>query len=212
MTRLHEKGMINDGAFLEFLQLHTSVVFQPDFDSKNYSGFNPYHLGFNIFADIKRMSENPTAEDLAWFPDYAGKNWVSNWQHAYENYRDDSFIQQFLSPNLIRNMRLFALFDSQDDRHYTILDVHNEQGYRNIRNYLSREYSVGHRLPDIQVTSVDFDTRVCELTHLTDDSVLLSEKDCLRTMLYFKTLWGFPVRLVTNDRASGQTIKVLCTD
>ena len=32
MIRLHEKGMINDGALMEFLRSHTNVVFQPEFD------------------------------------------------------------------------------------------------------------------------------------------------------------------------------------
>src|SRR3546814_8340102 len=32
MTRLHEKGQITDGAFMEFLQSHTNVTHQPMFD------------------------------------------------------------------------------------------------------------------------------------------------------------------------------------
>ncbi len=46
MSRLHQTDRISDGNFLEFLQSHTNVVFQPDFDNKYYSGFNPYALGF----------------------------------------------------------------------------------------------------------------------------------------------------------------------
>ena len=33
MNRLHEKGLITEGSFLEFLHSHTSVVFQPGFVS-----------------------------------------------------------------------------------------------------------------------------------------------------------------------------------
>lgn len=209
MTRLHEKGILTDGAFLEFLQLHTSVVFQPEFDSKYFSGFNPYHLGFSIFADIKRMSIEPTAEDLEWFPDYAGKDWVENWNYAYQNFRDDSFIQQFLSPKVIRDMKLFSLIDEEDARVYVISDIHNEQGYRNLRNTLANQYSIGNRLPDIQVTAVDFETRTCELTHFTSNGVLLNEQDCLKTLNYFKNLWGFTVELVTRDRNSNMVLKTL---
>src|ERR1700742_3938628 len=46
MNRLHSQGQLSDGNFLEFLQSHTNVVFQPDFDDPRYSGFNPYALGF----------------------------------------------------------------------------------------------------------------------------------------------------------------------
>jgi spore cortex formation protein SpoVR/YcgB (stage V sporulation) len=34
MNRLHEKGQINDGSFLEFIHSHTSVVMQPGFDDR----------------------------------------------------------------------------------------------------------------------------------------------------------------------------------
>src|SRR3979409_1352093 len=55
MTRLHEQGRISDGNFLEFLQSHTNVVFQPDFDEGGFSGLNPYALGFAIMQDIERI-------------------------------------------------------------------------------------------------------------------------------------------------------------
>ena len=59
MTRLHEQGRISDGNFLEFLQSHTNVVFQPDFDNQNFSGFNPYALGFAMMQDIERIVTEP---------------------------------------------------------------------------------------------------------------------------------------------------------
>jgi len=38
MTRLHEQGRISDGHFLEFLQSHTNVVFQPGHDDPRFRG------------------------------------------------------------------------------------------------------------------------------------------------------------------------------
>ena len=55
MNRLHEKGLINDGAMVEFLRSHTNVVFQPEFDDPRYSGINPYALGFAMMQDIARI-------------------------------------------------------------------------------------------------------------------------------------------------------------
>ena len=55
MNRLHQKGLISDGAMLEFLHSHTSVVFQPDFDDPRFSGINPYALGFAMMEDIERI-------------------------------------------------------------------------------------------------------------------------------------------------------------
>ena len=74
MTGLHEQGRISDGNFLEFLQSHTNVVFQPEFDDQRFSGFNPYALGFAIMQDIERIVTDPQDEDREWFPDIAGRN------------------------------------------------------------------------------------------------------------------------------------------
>jgi stage V sporulation protein R len=52
MNRLHEKGLLTDGAMVEFLTSHTNVVFQPHFDDRRYSGINPYALGFAMMQDI----------------------------------------------------------------------------------------------------------------------------------------------------------------
>ncbi len=68
----HEKGLFSDGAFLEALHSHTSVVFQPDFDDPRYNGINPYALGFAMMRDIKRLTLEPTEEDREWFPELAG--------------------------------------------------------------------------------------------------------------------------------------------
>ena len=59
MNRLHEKGLITDGSFLEFVHSHTSVVFQPGFDDRRYYGINPYALGFGMMSDIKRIVTEP---------------------------------------------------------------------------------------------------------------------------------------------------------
>ena len=72
MNRLHAQGRISDGNFLEFLQSHTNVVFQADFDDPRFSGFNPYALGFAMMQDIERIVSNPEPEDREWFPDIAG--------------------------------------------------------------------------------------------------------------------------------------------
>ena len=99
MNRLHEQGRLSDGNFLEFLSSHTNVVFQPDFDNKYFSGFNPYALGFAMMQDIERIVTNPEDEDREWFPDIAGKgDTMGVLRDVWANYRDESFISQFLSP------------------------------------------------------------------------------------------------------------------
>ena len=63
LYELYDEGLLTEGNMLEFLQSHTNVVYQPEFDSPYYSGINPYTLGFAMFSDIRRMCENPTEED-----------------------------------------------------------------------------------------------------------------------------------------------------
>ncbi|MGE4280933.1 MAG: SpoVR family protein, partial [Magnetospirillum sp.] len=92
-NRLHDKGLIDDGTLMEILHSHTNVVFQPGFDDPRFSGINPYALGFAMMEDIKRICENPSDEDRAWFPDFAGNNdaW-GTLRHAWADFRDESFI------------------------------------------------------------------------------------------------------------------------
>jgi hypothetical protein len=65
MNDLYDEGLVTDGFMMEFLTSHTSVVFQPGFDSPYYSGINPYALGFAMYRDIRRMCENPPKKTAA---------------------------------------------------------------------------------------------------------------------------------------------------
>src|SRR5215470_153864 len=134
MNRLHEQGAISDGNFLEFLQSHTNVVFQPEFDDPRFSGFNPYALGFAIMQDIERIVTRPEDEDREWFSDIAGKGDVMGvLRDTWANYRDESFISQFMSPRLMRQMHMFHLCDDPSQDGILVADIHNERGYRRIR-------------------------------------------------------------------------------
>lgn len=46
MNRLFAKGLVTDGAMMEFLQSHTNVVYQPPVTARWYNGINPYAFGF----------------------------------------------------------------------------------------------------------------------------------------------------------------------
>src|SRR2546423_7834831 len=130
MNTLFDRGLITEGALLEFLHSHTSVVFQPDFDDRRFSGFNPYALGFGIMADIRRICEDPTEEDREWFPEFAGSgDWMTVLRDAWANYRDESFIEQFMSPKVMRDFRLFMLHDESDAANYSVAAIHDRQGY-----------------------------------------------------------------------------------
>jgi spore cortex formation protein SpoVR/YcgB (stage V sporulation) len=204
MTRLHEKGQISDGNFLEFLQSHTNVVFQADFDDPRFSGFNPYALGFAMMQDIERIVSNPDDEDREWFPDIAGTgDAMAVLRDIWANYRDESFISQFLSPRLMRGLRMFHLHDDPAQSAGVRVDaIHDERGYRRVRRELARQYDVGFIDPNIEVIDVDLaGNRRLMLRHTVVKGAQLNETDTKRVLQHLADLWSYDVSLVEVDAA-----------
>ena len=197
LNRLYEKGLVDDGFMLEFLQSHTNVVSQSGFDQPGYGGLNPYALGFAMFTDIRRICEKPTDEDRAWFPDIAGGDWRKVLDSAMRNYKDESFIGQFLSPRLIREFHLFAVADHEVQPTLEIAAIHNEAGYRRVRKLLAQQYNRDALLPDIQVTNFARDAdRSLTVRHMIHRKRPLSD-DYAEVAKHLTRLWGFCVRLET---------------
>jgi stage V sporulation protein R len=197
MNRLYDLGLIGEGAMLEFLASHSNVVFQPEFDDPRFSGINPYALGFEMMRDIERVVTDPTDEDRAYLPQIAGNGDVmGTLKTAWAEFRDDSFIAQYLSPHLIRKLRLFKLADRAEDPHYRVDAIHDERGYDRVRRSLARQYDPGHRDPNLQVTGVDLKgNRRLILTHRLNNDVPLTEQDTLTVLGYIADLWGYDVLL-----------------
>jgi spore cortex formation protein SpoVR/YcgB (stage V sporulation) len=199
LNRLYEEGMVSDGFMMEFLQSHTGVVFQPPFDAPYYSGINPYALGFAMMRDIRRICEEPTAEDREWFPEIAGQDWRRVLDFAMRNFKDESFIAQFLSPHLMREFHLFAIRDDDREDAIEVTAIHEEQGYRNLRQALAEQYNLGTREPNIQVFNVDRrGDRSLTLRHFRHNRRPLGDSvdEILR---HIRRLWGFTVRLEALD-------------
>lgn len=206
MQRLEEKGIITPDAYIAYLNMHAGVIFQPDYSSRYYSGPNPYALGFNIFRDIKRICEHPTAEDKEWFPQLIGRRWQDVTKEAAFEYRDDSFIQQFLSPKVIRDMRLFTVNMQYDkDQEFggptvsaIVKDIHDEQGYAEIRTDLSRSKERINYVPHITVDGADLEgDRTLRLRYHSYRDRGLHENDGKEVLQYLDYLWGYRVTLTT---------------
>ncbi|HEY9050505.1 MAG TPA: SpoVR family protein [Gammaproteobacteria bacterium] len=197
LNQMYDEGLLSDGFMMEFLQSHTNVVHQPAFDSKYYSGINPYALGFSMMSDIRRICEQPTPEDYQWFPDIAGSNWLSTLDFAMRNFKDESFISQYLSPKLIREFKLFAVLDDDKNRDIEIAAIHNDEGYQYLRQTLSEQYNLGSLEPNIQVYNVDLrGDRTLTLRHTQHKRIPL-DKSANEVMKHVARLWGFTVRLET---------------
>jgi stage V sporulation protein R len=209
MSRLYDKGLIGEGSMLEFMHSHSSVVHQPRFEDKNFGGFNPYALGFAIMRDIKRIAETPTGEDRDWFPEFAGcGDALGVLKRAWAEFRDDSFILQFLSPKVMRDFRLFQIHDNTSSSFVEVKAIHDELGYRRVRKVLSEQYDAAARDPDIQVVNADLSGgRRLTLQHRVRRGVLLDKDQCDRTLQHVAHLWGYRVKMLEVDSETGKTLK-----
>jgi len=120
---------------------------------------------------------------------------------AWANYRDESFIEQFLSPKLIRDFRLFALFDKSEEGAYKVQAIHNETGYRKLRQTLARQYDTGLAEPNIQAISADLQgSRKLILEHKMHRGVPLNGRTKDQVLAHVERLWGHEVELKETDR------------
>jgi len=207
---LYDEGLVTDAFMLEILQTHTNVIMQPAYNSPYYNGINPYTLGYNMMQDIKRICEHPTEEDLHWFPELANTDWQVSLDQAMRNYKDESFIAQYLSPKIIRDMKLFHLVDDDQHPEFVIGAIHNEQGYRAVRSALSKQYNLANLTLDIQVVSVDIEgSRALTLHYTQLDRVPLSNSTH-EVLKHLHTLWQFPVVLKAIDATGQVTAEYHC--
>ncbi|MFQ6372696.1 SpoVR family protein [Shewanella sp. YIC-542] len=211
LNHLYDEGLLTDRFMLEFLQNHTNVVAQPAYNSPYYSGINPYALGFNMFCDIRRICESPTEEDRHWFPDIAGSNWLDTLHFAMQNFKDESFISQYLSPHLMRQFKLFSVLDDERQEHLSISAIHDEQGYRDIRQTLSAQYNLANNEPNIQVYNVNLNgDRSLTLRYIPNQGVPLAHNHG-EVLKHLHRLWGFEVRLEQQDDDHVKTLGI-CPD
>ena len=204
LNALYDQRRVSDGFMFEFLHAHTNVIQQPPYTSRGYAGLNPYALGFAMWRDLRRICETPTDEDRAWFPDLAGSDWRDTLQFAMRNFKDESFLAQFLSPRLMREFRLFAIIDDDLLPYLKIGAIHDASGYRDLRAMLAEQYNLGSREPDIQVWNVDMrGDRALTLRYFNPLGRPLQE-DRDAVLQHMANLWGFVVRLEEVD-GDGQT-------
>ena len=208
MNRLHETGQINDGSYLEFLSSHNNVVMQPSFNDPRYNGINPYALGFAMMRDLERACLKPDEEDREWLADIAGcGDPMGALRDIWANFRDDSFILQYLSPKVMREFRLFDLVDDPKDPTLLVDAIHNERGYQRVRSSLAQTYELSNHEPQIEVHSVDLaGDRKLILRHNTLGRGALVESDSRKVLRHVAALWGYDVLLQEVD-VDGRVLK-----
>lgn len=202
MTRLMEKGLITSGSYLEFLHSHTAVVNQ----YPNQPSYNPYYLGFNMLMENKRICQEPTKEDEKYFPNMVGKDWLKEHHNAIKNFRDESFITQYLSPAMVRRERMFMFEDDQNASDFKIARIQNERGFEDIRAALSDRYKLSNFFADIQIVDADMQGDRClTLKHSSHNGIMLDVKTAQQTINHIKNLWGYKVKMLSVNEKGQST-------
>ena len=202
MTHLHEKGYITEGSYLEFLHNHSSVLTQPAMTAM----INPYKLGFSIFQDIKRICLEPTEEDKKWFPQLIGRDWKEACVEAMENFKDESFVLQYLSPKVIRDLKLMAIFDHENNDYFKVIGTHHDDDVITIRETLAQIYLREFYVPQLEVTGVDWDdSRELQISHHIVNHQRLDEDLAANTVEKLERLWGFPVVVWNIDKQGNRS-------
>ena len=205
LNQMYDDGYLTDGVMMEWLKSHTNVIYQPPVGHPAYSGINPYALGFAMYNDLKRICQAPTDEDRQWFPDIADSDWVPTLDHAMRNYKDESFIGQYLSPKMMREFRLFTIVDDEKESELEVAAIHDDSGYRRVREALSRQYDLGSREPNIQVWNVNLrGDRSLTLRHFQHNDRPLADS-AQEVLKHVARLWGFGVQLESVNAQSEVT-------
>ena len=203
-----ELGAVSNSAMNNFFDVHARVTGQPGYRWRDKFegkiplwGINHYSLGFQLFQDIERICREPTDEDRAWFPDLIGANFWEVFRHIIAEHDDESFIQTYFSPKLIRDYAFFALEDDPDHDYFEVTDIHNEEGYRHVRDRLAHQYAYHAALPNLEVASVDIGSG-CALTlrHTQHDRVHLDGNSVGEFLfIVHRNLWPRTMRIESVD-------------
>ena len=120
-----------------------------------------------------------------------------------ENFKDEGFILQYLSPKVMRDMHLFSIDDNEANAYLEVDAIHNDSGYRRLRENLASQYNLGNREPNIQVYNVDVrGDRSLTLRHYMHKGRPLDEGSSMEIIKHIHRLWGFDVKLESVDEES----------
>lgn len=184
---------------LEFLVRHNQVL------RPHPGGLNPYHLGFMMYHDIERRVNSMSIEDdrEVDIDQAAGREKIFQ---IREVDRDVSFIRQYLTPELMRELQLFQHEKRGKDRIITV--VADDKGWEKVKENLIRSVGISS-MPVIKVEDADFlGSRTLLVRHHHDGRDLdlgYAEK----SMQHLESLWGKDVVLMTE--VNGKEIELRCS-
>ena len=190
------------GLHFEFLKRHNQVI------CPHPGSLNPYHMGFKIFESIFRRWENPTPKDKKDFGLVGGKGLEKLFQ-VRETDRDQSFLRQYLTKELMQELYLFE--HNQNEKFGLkgryVTKISNEENWRDVRNTLIANVGM-NRIPIIKIIDANYkNEHVLFLDHVYDGRQLdLGYAES--TLIYTEKLWGRPVILRTTIKGKSYKLYV----
>jgi spore cortex formation protein SpoVR/YcgB (stage V sporulation) len=113
------------------------------------------------------------------------------------SFKDESFILQYLSPKVMRDLKLFSILDDDQRDDLLVPAIHDEAGYRAIREQLAAQYNLGNREPNVQIWSIDRrGDRSLTLRHQQHNRKPLGDST-EEVLKHLHRLWGFDIHLET---------------
>jgi spore cortex formation protein SpoVR/YcgB (stage V sporulation) len=120
-----------------------------------------------------------------------------------QNFKDESFISQYLSPKVIRDLKLFTLDDDENKPYLKVKAIHDDHGYQQVREALSAQYNLSNIEPNIQVYNVNLrGDRSLTLRYVPHQGIPLG-KSKEEVIKHLHRLWGFDVILEQSDDNGG---------
>lgn len=165
------------GIHMEFMVRHNQVI------CPHPGGLNPYHVGFEVWRDIEKR-----------FGGEGSKEAREKMMAVRESDRDVAFLRRFLTPELMRDLDLFAY--KPRGEHLVVTEVSDEDHWETVKSALIRQIGTGG-MPSIRITDADHKGgRGLYLVH-DHDGRDLDIASAEKTLSHLRTLWGKKVLLET---------------
>ena len=132
LNTLYDQSRVSDGFILEFLHAHTNVVYQPPQQQVVFQP-QPVRPGLQHVAGPAPDLRGPRRRGPGLVPRGGRVGLADHVQLRHENFKDESFIAQYLSPRLMREFRFFSVVDDDTNPKLRVGPIHDDQGYQTLR-------------------------------------------------------------------------------
>ena len=197
LNTMYDDGYLTDGVMIEWLKSHTNVVYQPPVGRQGATAASTrMRWASRCTPTSSASARTPPTKTAPGSPTSPARPGCRRCDQAMRNFKDESFIGQYLSPKLMRDLRLFAIHRRREGEP-------NSKSARSTTTpatgacakSLSRQYDLGSREPNIQVWNVNLrGDRSLTLRHFQHNDRPLHDSG-QEVLKHVARLWGFGVQL-----------------